>query len=127
LLRMACVWFGSWTVMKVYVFPWLWVNHWICTLPLSAHAAIRHAYLSLEPYLQTPSSSNRNLPPTHRPLRPLLLRLLLDLHPRRRRSNRPRLWLDRSPSIPRCYRDTRPTSPRLTHPILPCGRGVGCD
>ncbi|KAF2658881.1 hypothetical protein K491DRAFT_689728 [Lophiostoma macrostomum CBS 122681] len=37
LLRMACIWFGNWTVVKVYVFPWLWVNHWILTVTFLQH------------------------------------------------------------------------------------------
>jgi fatty acid desaturase len=78
LLWTASTYFGAWEVMKIYGFPYLWTNHWICKFARRG-----------EMDWQLTEISNDYFPPTHGPNTPLLSPRLLDLPPWRCISYRP--------------------------------------
>ncbi|KAK0123933.1 hypothetical protein ONS95_008923 [Cadophora gregata] len=105
--------FGSWNIMLLYGFPYLWTNHWIRK---SLASKLFHATIELSTNIV---QSNNHIPPTHRRINPLLPHQNLDFSARCSLNSRPQLRLDRHPHLPRGHRNTRHASPRLTYSFLP--------
>jgi len=105
----------GWRNLAVWYFlPYLWVNHWLGKLIVGPY---------VEDDLLTVSNSCHHLPPAHRPFASSLHRRDLELHPRCRSDDRPRVRLHRPSPSSRHRRDSRPAPLYLHHSLLPRRRG----